>query len=366
MCFPLAYITRSQELANQLGQVLNIMILPSIVFLLAAFLCFSGLLYMVELSLVRYLVAKNNAPLYTVRSHFMVIFNEKKGMFMIPKRIAAIHDISGFGRCSLAVIIPILSVMKQQVVSIPTTILSSHTGGLGSPAIRDLPGYVADALTHYEQLGLTFDCIYSGYLGDARHVDDCLAFMQANPAALHVVDPVMGDHGKPYKHVNEERIARMKDLVREADLITPNMTEVCLLLGVPYVSDGMDLLEYKSMLQQLSDMGPDQVVITGARLSNSKIMNVAYDRTTNTCYGIPCFYTDISYPGTGDMFAALLIGGLMDGKDFPDSIEQASRFLELVISQSKELNQDTRYGVVLEPFLNWLMDIHVVPQWRVF
>lgn len=283
-----------------------------------------------------------------------------------PKRVAAIHDLSGFGRCSLAVIIPILSVMKKQVCPIPTTILSSHTGGLLEPVIRDLPGFVAQTLIHYQQLNLEFDCIYSGYLGDAKHVDDCFDFMQAYPAALKVVDPVMGDHGKPYKHVTAQRIKRMKELVHEADLITPNMTEVYLLLEEQYSCLPRDLLDYRTLLQRLSQLGPTQIVVTGAPLSNGHIMNLGYDSNIDTFYAIPCYYNPISYPGTGDIFASLLIGSLLDEHSLPESIEIATRFLEYVIKESSKLGADPRYGVILEPYLGWLLQTNLAYEYFLF
>ncbi len=287
-------------------------------------------------------------------------------MHQANNKVAAIHDLSGFGRCSLAVIIPLLSVLKKQVCPVPTTILSSHTGGLGEVAMRDLPGYVSEALHHYQTLELTFAGIYSGYLGKADHIADCLAFIQAFPEALKVVDPVMGDHGKPYRHMSAELIASMKDLVRVADLITPNMTEVGLLLNEPYLGGSLSLGECKQKLRALSELGPRQVIITGVRIEQGQIVNMGYDRLANQYYGIPCYYSDVSYPGTGDIFAAIVTGYLLDGLELPKSIEKATRFLEYVIQKTYASGSDTRYGVALEEHLDWFFKEDISYEYIVY
>ena len=146
-------------------------------------------------------------------------------MDMQNKRVAAIHDLSGVGRCSLTVIMPILSAMGVQACPVPTAILSTHTGGFGEVAFQDLTDYLPQALSHYQRLNLDFSCVYSGFLGSEAQIDHCLAFFQAYPDALAVVDPVMGDHGRAYRTVTEGMQRRMIELVGIADIITPNFTE---------------------------------------------------------------------------------------------------------------------------------------------
>ncbi|MDD6034366.1 MAG: phosphomethylpyrimidine kinase, partial [Oscillospiraceae bacterium] len=126
----------------------------------------------------------------------------------------AIHDLSGFGRCSLSVILPTLSAMKVQVCPVVTGVLSTHTGGLGDVVLRDLTDFMEPALEHYRRLNLDFECIYSGWMGSASQIDACLDYFRAWPDALSVVDPVMGDHGKPYKTYTADMCARMGNLVR--------------------------------------------------------------------------------------------------------------------------------------------------------
>ena len=147
-----------------------------------------------------------------------------------PKKILCIHDLSGMGRCSLAVILPVLSVMGCQPVALPTVVLSTHTGGLGTPARLDGAAYGLAALKHYRELGVEFDCIYTGYLGGEEQVALAEKAFDLWPAARKVVDPVMGDNGKAYSTVTPALIDRMRGLCRRADLILPNATEAGLLL----------------------------------------------------------------------------------------------------------------------------------------
>lgn len=147
-----------------------------------------------------------------------------------PKKILCIHDLSGMGRCSLAVILPVLSVMGCQPVALPTVVLSTHTGGLGTPARLDGAAYGLAALEHYRELGVEFDCIYTGYLGGEEQVALAEKAFDLWPAARKVVDPVMGDNGKAYSTVTPALIDRMRGLCCRADLILPNATEAALLL----------------------------------------------------------------------------------------------------------------------------------------
>ena len=269
-----------------------------------------------------------------------------------PMRIAAIHDLSGFGRCSLAVIIPVLSAMGMQVCAVPTAVLSSHTGGLGEVAMRDLTDYLPDALAHYLRLGLEFECIYSGFLGSQSQIDHCLAFFKSYPDALAVVDPVMGDHGKAYRTVTPDMRSRMHELVRVADVITPNLTETCMLLGDEYRHEPMTRTQAKSMLTRLAAIGPKQIVITGVELaSGEKLANVGYDVERSAFWCVPCDYVPASYPGTGDLFAALLTGALLSGDSLPLAINRAARFVSMAIKTTFGYGTDPRHGVMLEKLM---------------
>jgi len=272
------------------------------------------------------------------------------------KRIAAIHDLSGFGRCSLAVILPVLSAQGLQVCPVPTAVLSSHTGGLGEVVVRDLDGYIEPALAHYQALGIDFACIYSGFLNGEAQFRACERFIAAYPGALAVVDPVLGDHGNRYRTVTEEMCRRMRALVGHADVITPNRTEVALLLGTPYSEASLSVQEARSLLVRLSELGPARVVITGASLQLAQgLVNLGYDRKSGKFWYTAGEQVPARYPGTGDLFAAVLTGGLCGGDSLPIAMSRAAQFTELAIRTTYSYGSDPRYGVMFEPLLGELL-----------
>ena len=148
-----------------------------------------------------------------------------------PKTVLAIHDLPGFGRAALSVIVPVLSTLGVQTVALPTAVLSTHTGGLGTPAKLANPGYGPAALEHYHRLGVKFDCIYSGYLADAAQAKLVEQAFELWPRAFKVVDPVLGDGGRLYKGLGADMVPAMYNLCSKANLIVPNVTEAALLLG---------------------------------------------------------------------------------------------------------------------------------------
>ena len=297
-----------------------------------------------------------------------VIPNGWKGnvrkMLQRPPRVAAIHDMSGFGRCSLSVILPTLSAMKVQVCPIVTAVLSTHTGGLGEVVFRDHTDYLAPTLAHYQRLGLEFECVYSGFLGSLEQIDHCLEYYAAYPNALAVVDPVMGDHGHPYRTYTPDMCRRMKELAAVADLITPNLTEACILLGEEYPNAPLRQFEAKRLAARLSELGPRLVAITGVELADGSISNLGYDRDRGNYWRVDCNYVPASYPGTGDIFASVMVGALLNGDSLPMAIERATRFLEIAIRTTFSYGSDTRYGVMLESCLGWLSTTQTFDRYR--
>ncbi len=269
-------------------------------------------------------------------------------------KVAAIHDLSGVGRCSLTVILPTLSAMGIQVCPIPTAILSTHTGGFGDVVMRDLTDYISPALAHYKSLGTAFDCIYSGFLASTSQIDHCLEFFSSYPDALKVVDPVMADHGKPYKTCTPELRRRMGELAAVADIITPNMTEAAILLGEEPAMMPRSSSEMKSILVRLSELGPETVVITSV-FSGGECYNAGYDRKNNKFWRVPYVQVNASYPGTGDVFASVLTGSLLRGDSLPIAMNRAAAFLELAIKTTYGYCTDSREGIMLERCLDFLM-----------
>lgn len=272
----------------------------------------------------------------------------------ITKSVAAIHDISGIGKCSLTVIIPVLSAMGIQACPVPTAVLSAHTG-YGEFVMRDLTDFISDALAHYKKLGKEFDCVYSGFLASAEQIDHCLDFLSAYPNALKVVDPVMGDNGKCYPTYTDELCRRMSSLVTAADIITPNLTEAAILLGEKYPSGGLSVSVIKSWLVRLSQLGPKIVVITSANISGSGVATVGYDSENDSFWKVVNDYVPAHYSGSGDMYTSVLIGGLLTGDSLPIAMCRAANFIKLTIKTTYSYGVPKNDGILFEQQLPWLM-----------
>ena len=263
-----------------------------------------------------------------------------------PKKILCIHDLSGMGRCSLAVILPVLSVMGCQPVALPTVVLSTHTGGLGTPARLDGAAYGLAALEHYRELGVEFDCIYTGYLGGEEQVALAEKAFDLWPAARKVVDPVMGDNGKAYSTVTPALIDRMRGLCRRADLILPNATEAALLLGRPYAepAEPEDAKALAEAVQQA--LGCKNAVVTGMPIGRYLYCAGAGEGA----FACRQLHAERSFPGTGDLFGAVLISRLSMGNALSAATEAAAAFVADCIT-STPADADTRQGVCFEPQL---------------
>ncbi len=276
------------------------------------------------------------------------------------KKIAAIHDMSCFGRCALTVIIPLLSAMGQQVIPIPTALLSTHTGGFEKPYFRDLSEDMVGIVDHMEQVGVKFDAIYSGFLGSERQIDIVEGIIDRFGGRGPVlVDPVMGDDGKLYSTYTDELVRGMAHLCRRADIITPNLTEAHFLTGIdiphliPDAAAATELSERlcRSMEAQL---GVSKIVITGihfgdqvgnAVLSDGDIHLISKPRLPR------------SFPGTGEVFTSTLLGHIVRGKSLPQAALAAQEFTYAVIKHSQDSPDRTRDGVLLEDCLGLLNNL---------
>lgn len=278
----------------------------------------------------------------------------------IVKKVAAIHDLSGFGRSSLTSIIPILSSMKVQVCPVPTAVLSSHTGGFEGYSFLDLTDYMEQHIAHWKSLNLEFDCIYSGFLGSPKQmkiVTDFIDFF-GHKNNLTVVDPVLGDNGKLYGTMNNEMVEEMKKLISKADIITPNFTEVTFLLNKPYKKE-ISESEVKEWLVELANMGPKIVIATSVPDENShkadrKTNVIAYDKENDVFWKVSCKYIPASYPGTGDAYTSVVIGSLLQGDSLPIAIERGVQFITQCILASYGFKYPNREGVLLERMLDVL------------
>ncbi len=271
-------------------------------------------------------------------------------------KVAAIQDLASFGRCSLSVIIPILSHMGVQVCPVPTAVFSTHTGGFGKPVFEDLTGMMHGYIEHWKTLDLKFDCIYSGFLSNEKQIDEVLYFFNAfgdREGTLIAVDPVMGDHGQLYKTYNETMQKKMRHLVSRAHVVTPNWTEANFLLDRVYSTDAIKEQDAKEMIKAISDLGPSQVVLKGIPYENGQKINMTYDRAEDSYCMIPYEEVPSSYPGTGDCFASRLIGELLKGESLADSAKSATSFVTYGVKVTYEAKTDTREGILLEQLLDF-------------
>ena len=271
------------------------------------------------------------------------------------KKIAVINDISGYGRCSLTVAIPVLSAMGIQCCPVPTAILSNHT---------EFPVYFFDDYTDkmrsyiakWKELGLEFDSISSGFLGSAEQIEIVLEFVEQfrTERTLVLVDPVMGDHGKLYATYTKEMCDEMKQLVGYADVVTPNVTEACFLTDTPYRDHGWSRKELLNMAMMLRLMGAKSVVITGVREGNY-YMNVVLERGKSEAEFIRMKSAGNQRPGTGDVFSSVLAGAVLNGKTLCAATRLAASFVKDCIKKSDELDIPHSNGVCFEMLLGKLM-----------
>ena len=273
-----------------------------------------------------------------------------------PKKILCIHDLSGMGRCSLAVILPVLSVMGCQPVALPTVVLSTHTGGLGTPARLDGAAYGLAALKHYREMGVEFDCIYTGYLGGEEQVALAEKAFDLWPAARKVVDPVMGDNGKAYSTVTPALIDRMRGLCRRADLILPNATEAALLLGEEYADAPGSETAARAWLERLSRDGRRSVVLTGLSFTGGEIGAGYFDAADGRTGFAMARQEPAHFPGTGDLFASVVLGSLLRGEALCSGVRKAVEFVQRCARHTLALGTPVLEGVQFEPLLRELME----------
>lgn len=272
-------------------------------------------------------------------------------------RVAAIHDLSGFGRTSLTVAIPVLSAMGIQVCPMPTAMLSTHTSGFKGFSFIDLTAEMRRFFDHWKSLNIRFDAIYSGFLGSPDQVAivaQCIDMFRT-PDGFAVVDPVLGDNGELEPTMDMEMVHRMRWLVSKADIITPNFTEAALLLDEPY-REHIDQPTLKDWLRRLTAMGPHVAVVTSVPVEGSRTTTsvVAYNRPHDRFWKVDCQYIPAHYPGTGDTFASVLTGSILQGDSLPIAIERAVQFVTMGIRATFGHNSPSREGILLERVLDTL------------
>lgn len=268
----------------------------------------------------------------------------------LQPRVAAIHDISGFGKCSLTVALPILSAAGIETSVMPTAVLSTHTGGFTGYTYRDLTPDLSSFTSHWKSLGITFDAIYTGFLGSFEQLNLISHFFDEFSTAdnLVLVDPVMADHGSLYSLFDLEFVKGMRTLCEKADIIVPNITEACLLTQTEYREGPYSIEFIEELLNKLSKIGPQKIVLTGVFFDDNKLGAATFDKESNNLdfvlgEKIPGFYH-----GTGDVFASALLSGLLNNFPLKDAAQIAVDFTTESIRKTYEAKTDIRFGVNFE------------------
>lgn len=265
--------------------------------------------------------------------------------------IAIVNDISGFGRCSITVALPILSAMKIQCGILPTAILSNHTE-YPEYTMLDFTEYMEDYLSKWKHLKLSFDGIYTGFLGSARQLEIILKMFEKFSLEKKIIDPVMGDHGKIYVSYTSEMCQIMKELVTHSTLTTPNVTELCILTDTPYRTDITEE-EILHMCQILTHAGTKQIVVTGLEKEN-QIGNAIYeDGNFEVLYEEKILPLR---PGTGDVFASILAGCCLHNIPLKKAVTIAAQFICTCLTTCAEMDTPINDGVCFEEHLNMLVN----------
>jgi len=268
---------------------------------------------------------------------------------------ACINDLSGVGRASLTVAIPVLSVMGVQCCPLPTAILSAQTG-YEHYSFHDFTPHMAQYFSCWMQEGFDFDALYTGFLGSAEQIDIVLDIAAKMPShAFKLVDPVMADNGKVYATYTPAMCRRMRKLVKAADIVTPNITEACILTDSPYQGESIDEHTARSLCTGVAALGPKTVVLTGVRTSPDHIGTYMYAADTQELTLVEKPLSSGRFPGTGDLFASVLCGALLRGRTLTDAVDLAAGFVAHTTSYTAGMGADPKHGVQFEHCLKELL-----------
>lgn len=270
------------------------------------------------------------------------------------KKIALVNDITGYGRCSIAVQLPIISALKIQACPLPTAILSVHTG-FPTYFIDDYTNHMTDYIKNWQDNHISFDGICTGFLNSTEQIDIVIDFIKKfkTPATKVIIDPVMGDNGELYTSYTDSLCQAMRRLLAYADVITPNLTEACRLLDEKYPEDGSISGEkLNEMAQALAAQGPSQIVFTGVH-NGLWLDNYVYEQGKKPLV-ITAKKIGKDRSGTGDVFTAVLSGLLVQGFSFPQAVRKAADFISRAAAYTEHLNLPSNSGLAFEQFLTEL------------
>ena len=267
------------------------------------------------------------------------------------KRVLTVQDISCLGKCSLTIALPVLSVLGSETVILPTAVLSTHTM-FKDFTCKDLSDQIEPIKQHWLKEAVTFDAIYTGYLGSIEQIDQMKdLFRDFRREGMFVfVDPVMADNGRLYAAFDMAYAEKNKELCAEADIIVPNITEAALMTGMDY-RETYDESYILALLSGLRELGAKLSVITGVSLEKGKIGAMGIDRETGETWCYQNRRIDASYHGTGDLFASTFVGELLRGKDWKDAMRIAADYTAHTIETTLKNPKEPWYGVDFETTL---------------
>ncbi len=272
--------------------------------------------------------------------------------------VAAIHDLSGMGKCSLTAAIPVLSAAGVSVSSLPTAVLSTQTGGLSGYTYRDLTSDMVPIINHWKTLNADFDAVYSGFLGAREQVDIVIDFLShfKSESTLYLCDPAMADNGSLYETFDNDFVDTMKKLCSCADIIVPNITEAALLLDMNYSAPPYTIEYVNGLIKELAEkFNVKYVVLTGVDFDINKIGAATYDSNSgNISYSLRQ-RVDGMFHSTGDLFASALLGGILNGLTVEKAAQTAIDFTVNAINKTVEIGGDSRFGLCFEKCLPLFM-----------
>ncbi len=267
------------------------------------------------------------------------------------KRILLINDMCGYGKVATAAMLPILSYMGNSVYNLPTALVS-NTLDYGKFSILETTDYITTVFPVWKELGFSFDAIATGFIASERQAGIVSAYCreQAANGTTILVDPIMGDEGKLYNGVTPATINSMREMVSVAHLIFPNYTEACYLTDTPYSEEGVDEADIRLLIDKLRAIGTRSVLITSISLSDGSRAVAGYNADTDEYFLLPYQEIPVHFPGTGDIFSAIVDGHLLRGEQLQTSARIAMDTLSKWIEVNRD-NKDKNRGIPLERHL---------------
>ena len=273
------------------------------------------------------------------------------------KRIVSVQDISCIGKCSLTVALPIISAMGVECAVVPTAVLSTHTAFKGF-TFCDLTGEIAPIADHWAKEAMTFDAVYTGYLGSFEQIRLMKEFFtRFRPAdGVILVDPAMADNGKLYAGFTPDFAREMGSLCDQADVVLPNLTEASYILGIPYRGDDYTEEDIRDILRRLAARGIPHPALTGISLTKNGIGAMAYDAEKDTFFHYENEHLPVSFHGTGDVFASCTAGALVSGMPLDDALALAVDYTLACMKETMADPDHVWYGVNFESAIPMLVD----------